>query len=85
MPSFDTLTVAELREHCRDKGYVIGGTKDVLIHRLRNRGNDPYTRGPAYEDRTVAELNEVLDRYGLSKQGTKADKIARLRNRSGYC
>jgi hypothetical protein len=84
MAGFDNYTVAELKEACRRKGYIVSGTRDALIYRLRNGGNDKIVRGPVYEKRTVKDLDRVLERNGMTKTGTKADKIEKLRRYRPY-
>ena len=83
MPSWEDYTVSELKGVCRDRGYLVSGSKDQLIYRLRHNGNDPApSRGSNYDNRTVDELRDLCDRKGYKVSGTKSELMDRLRNPS---
>jgi SAP domain-containing protein len=82
MVSYTDYTVSDLKELCRNRGYAVSGTKDDLVNRLRNNGNDPVPRGLNYENRTVDDLRDLCEKKGYKKSGTKGELMDRLRNPS---
>lgn len=69
-PSYEQMTVAEMRTECERQGLSKSGIRQDLLDRLKKK---------AYETMTLSAMKAELDRRGLAKAGSKQDLIDRLK------
>ena len=86
---YDELTMQALKGLLKDRGLLVGGTKDDLIQRLRQNdgeggyeddsGNEQAEVEMDYHELNVQALKVLLTDRGLPVKGKKAELIERLR------